>query len=184
MKKLSVFNFITLNGYYKSLQGDIGWHQHGEEENAFSEENMKRENILVFGRLTYEMMAGFWPTPFAMERDPLTAAGMNNAEKIVFSKTMKKPEWNNTRLINEHAVEEMAKLKLSSSKDLTILGSGSLWPEFAKAGLIDEFSFMIDPVAISHGVPIFNGIDTMMKLKLTGTRTFKSGTVLMTYSRE
>lgn len=90
MRKLSVFNFITLNGFYKGPGGDISWHKHGEEGSKFSEENLKSANILLFGRVTYEMMAGFWPSPMAYETFPAVAEGMNNTDKIVFSKTLKK----------------------------------------------------------------------------------------------
>src|SRR5690606_36751457 len=83
MAKLNVYNFITLNGYYKGRNEDISWHRHGKEEADFSREGLGTENILVFGRVTYQMMAGFWPTPAAMEQLPDIAKSMNDAEKIV-----------------------------------------------------------------------------------------------------
>ncbi len=181
MRKLSVFNFITLNGFYKGPNEDISWHRHGAEENAYSEEALKSGNILLFGRVTYEMMAGFWPTPMAIQNNPVVAEGMNNADKIVFSRTLEKVEWNNTRLIKDNIVEEIKKLKQLPGKDITILGSGSILTQFAEQGLIDEYQFMIDPVAISNGTPIFKNISHKLDLVLTATRTFKSGTVLLCY---
>lgn len=181
MPQLTCFNFISLDGYYKGVDNDIHWHRHGEEEGKFSAENMKSGNTLLFGRVTYEMMAGYWPSPMAMENSPVVAAGMNKANKIVFSRTLTKPNWENTRLIKENIVEEICKLKKIPGKDMTILGSGSIITQFAEAGLIDDFQFMIDPVVLGKGTPIFKNIHSKMDLELLSSRVFKSGTVLLTY---
>ncbi len=88
MRKLVLFNFITLNGYFKGPNGDAGWHKHDAEENQFAADMLKRGNTLLFGRVTCEMMAGYWPTPTAIKSDPVVAKRMNNADKIVFSRTL------------------------------------------------------------------------------------------------
>ena len=181
MPQLTCFNFISLDGYYKGVDNDIHWHRHGEAEAKFSAENMKRGNTLLFGRITYEMMAGYWPSPMARENNPVVASGMNNANKIVFSRTLTKADWENTRLIKENIVEEIRKLKKIPGKDMTILGSGSIITQLAEAGLIDEYQFMIDPVVIGKGTPIFKNIHSKMDLELLSSRVFKSGTVLLTY---
>jgi len=179
--KLSVFNFMTLNGYYKGPNGEINWHQHGGEEAEYSAESLKAESMLLFGRVTYEMMASFWPTPDAMKSLPEVAEGMNKAEKIVFSRTMKKADWNNTRVISGNIVEEVKKLKESSPKDMTILGSGSILTQFAEAGLIDDYQFMINPVALGAGEPIFKGLKNILNLELISVKTFKNGILLLNY---
>ncbi|UKJ08373.1 dihydrofolate reductase family protein [Solitalea lacus] len=181
MRKLSVFNFISLNGFYKDQHGDISWHKHGPEENEFAANSLQADNCLLFGRITYELMASYWPTPMAMENDPKVATGMNNAEKIVFSRSLKSVTWNKTRLISENIVDEIRKLKESDGKDFTILGSGSIVTQFAEHGLIDEYQFMIDPVALGAGTPIFNEINKQLNLKLTSIHSFKSGVVLLRY---
>ncbi|MBI1805500.1 MAG: dihydrofolate reductase [Ignavibacteria bacterium] len=184
MRTLTVFNFITLDGYFKGPNGDISWHRHGAEENEYAAEGLKSESTLLFGRVTYEMMANYWPTPNAIKNDPIVAEGMNNADKIVFSRTLKKVEWNNTRLLKDNIVEEIKKMKSASGgpgKDMTLLGSGSIVTQFAEQGLIDEYQFMVDPVAIGNGTPIFKDIKHKLDLKLTMTRTFKSGVVLLCY---
>jgi dihydrofolate reductase len=180
MGKLSVFNFITLNGFYKGPAGDISWHKHDEEGGKMSEDNLQSNNILLFGRVTYEMMAGFWPSPMAHETFPAVAEGMNNAEKIVFSKTMEKAGWKNTKLIKSNIVNEIKKMK-TAGKDMTILGSGSIVSLFAEHGLIDNYQFMLDPTAIGNGTPIFKGISEQLNLKLTDTKIFKSGSILLSY---
>lgn len=181
MAQLTLFNFITLNGFYKGANGDISWHRHGGEEAEYSAEALQASNTLLFGRMTYEMMASYWPTPMAIENSPVVAAGMNQAAKIVFSRTLQKADWNNTRLIKDNIIDVIKKLKQTEQKDMTLLGSGSIVTQFAEHGLIDRYELMIDPVAIGNGTPIFNGIQHNLNLKLTGNRIFKSGVVLLTY---
>ena len=181
MRKLIVFNFVTLNGYFKGPNEDISWHRHGAEENEFAAGNLKSGATLLFGRVTYKMMASYWPTPMAMENDPTVAEGMNNADKIVFSRTLKNAGWNNTRILKENIFAEIKKLKAMPAKDMVILGSGSIATQFAEQGLIDEYQIMIDPVVIEEGTPIFKNIKHKPDLKLTDTKTFKSGVVLLSY---
>jgi dihydrofolate reductase len=182
MRKLGIFNFITLNGYFKAPNGDTSWHKHGgEEETIYAADMLQLNHTLLFGRLTYEMMAGYWPTPFAMENDPLMAEGMNRSDKIVFSTTLKTATWNNTRLIRENMIEEIKKLKQLSGKDMTLLGSGSILTQLAANDLIDEYKFMVDPLALGDGTPLFKGLSHILELTLTGSRIFKSGVVLLCY---
>jgi dihydrofolate reductase len=181
MKEISAFVFITLDGYYKGPDEDISWHKHGMEESEFSAENLKTGNILLFGRKTYEMMASFWPTQAAMDMYPVVAKGMNAAEKIVISRTLQTPSWGPVKIIGENVIDEMRSIKKSSARNMTLLGSGDILRQFATAGLIDKYQIMVDPVAIGKGESIFKGIDPALSLKLTGTRTFRDGCVLMEY---
>jgi dihydrofolate reductase len=180
MGTLSVFNFITLNGFYKGPQDDISWHKHGEEEAAYAAEGAQSNSTLLFGRVTYGHMVSFWPTPAAMETMPEVAKGMNASEKIVFSRTLTKTDWNNTRIVKDNMVEEVKKWK-AAGKIMTVLGSGSIVTQLAEAGLIDDYLLMVDPVAIGDGTPIFKGIKHELDLQLVNTRTFKSGVVLLSY---
>jgi dihydrofolate reductase len=181
VRKVNAFNFVTLNGYFEGPKGDISWHKHGAEESEYAMEGLKSGGTLLFGRVTYEMMASYWPTPDAIKNAPIVADGMNNAEKIVFSRTLKKVEWNNARLVKDNIVEEIKKMKRMSGKDMTLLGSGSILTQFAEHGLIDEYQIMVDPVVLGEGTAIFKGIKHKLDLKLTMTRTFKSGVVLLCY---
>jgi len=182
MGKLIVFNFITLNGFYKGIDNDIAWHRHGQEENEFAAGNMEGiAPTLIFGRKTYEMMAGYWPTPMAYNNNPDVARGMNRVNKIVFSRTLKKAEWNNTRLIKNDLVSEVKKLKKEAGKNFTVLGSGNLSDQLAEHGLVDEYQIMVDPVIIGNGESLFKSVTHTQNLKLINTRTFKSGVVLLCY---
>ena len=181
MRKLSVFNFITLNGYFKGANEDISWHRHGGEESAFAAEGAQSQSVLLFGRKTYEMMASYWPTPAAMKDAPEVADGMNKSEKIVFSKTLTSATWKNTKLIKDNIIEEVRKLKQTAGNNLTVLGSGSIITQFAAAGLIDDFQFMVDPVALGQGSSLLQGLSEKLNFKLIQTKSFKSGVVLLCY---
>ena len=92
MRKLVVFNQVTLDGYFADMNGDLSWaHKNDAEWNAFVADNAKGGGLLLFGRITYELMASYWPTPYAIENDPIVAKQMNNLPKVVFSRTMDKP---------------------------------------------------------------------------------------------
>jgi dihydrofolate reductase len=184
MKKISAFSFITLNGYLHGPDGDISWHKHGSEENQFAAASLSAGNTLLFGRKTYEMMASYWPTPMAMQDDPTVALGMNNAEKIVISGTLKTAGWKNTKILSGNVVSEIRKLKELPGNNITLLGSGSILTLLSENELIDEFLVMIDPVAISTGTPIFNNIKHPLNLKLSDVKAFKSGAVLLTYKHQ
>ena len=180
MSTLSVFNFITLNGFYKGTNGDISWHQHGSAENSYAMRMLQKGNVLLFGRVTYEMMRSYWPTPFAKQNDPVLAGMMNNAEKLVFSKTLQAADWNNTTIVN-NMLEEVIILKRSSNKDMTILGSGTIVTQLAAANLIDEYQIMIDPILLGSGTPILNNSTSNLHLQLVSATPFESGVVLLCY---
>ena len=181
MRKLSAFIFLSLNGYYKDGQNDISWHRHGTEENEFASDSMQQGNILLFGRITYELMAGYWPAPMAIEQNADVAAGMNQASKIVFSRTLAKAEWHNTTIMKNNVIEEIRKMKETPGSDMTILGSGTVVSQFAAHHLIDEFALMIDPVILDKGTSLFSGIPVSQNLQLVNSRTFKSGAMLLQY---
>jgi len=185
MSTLGVFNFMTANGYFKGPGNDISWHVHGAEENAFALEMLKQgSSILLFGRITYEMMAGYWPTADAIRNDPEVAAGMNQSEKVVFSRTLKQVEWSNTKLFNGNLEEEIRKLKKNSGKNITVLGSGSIVTQLAEKNLIDEYQLMIDPVLLGNGTSFAKGITHTLELEFTHSKTFKSGIILLYYRKK
>lgn len=181
MRKLTVFNFITLNGFYKGMYEDISWHRHDQEEDEFAINALHHDHILLFGRTTYDMMAGYWSSPKARRENPEMADSMNKAEKVVFSRTLDKAVWYNTTLIKDDIVNVIKKMKRLPGKDLTILGSGNIVSQFAEAEIIDQYQIMINPIAIGSGVPIFQNIINHLHLHLVDTKVFKNGSVLLTY---
>ena len=182
MPRLVVFNQVSLDGYFTDRKGDMSWaHKDDAEWNAFAAENAKGGGVLVFGRITYEMMASFWPTPVAIETFPTVAEGMNSLPKIVFSRTLDKASWNNTRLVKSGMAAEIRKMKKAPGKDMTILGSGSVVSQLAQEGLIDEYQVVVNPVALGKGRTMFDGVKENLSMKRTKTRTFGNGNVLLCY---
>ena len=183
MPKLSVFESVTLDGYFTDAGGDLGWaHKDDAEWNAFVSKNASGNGVLVFGRITYEMMIQFWPTPAAMETMPAVAKGMNNSQKIVFSRTLKKAAWKNTTLVKADPVAAIRKMKKEKGPDLVILGSGTIVALLAQAGLIDEYQIALCPVVLGKGRTLFEGVKRKLDLKLAETRAFANGTVFLRYA--
>lgn len=183
MAKLSAFNNISLDGYFSGKNGEFAWAKsHMDPEfNAFVAGNAQSGGTLVFGRITYELMASYWPTPQAMKSDPIVAERMNNLPKIVFSRTLATASWNNTRLVKTDPVAEIRKLKVSAADGLVILGSGSIVSQLAQAGLIDEFQVVVNPVILGEGRTMFDGLKHPLGLKMTRNRVFSSGNAFLCY---
>src|SRR6476620_4527015 len=100
MRKLMVFNSMSLDGFIADGKGDMSWaHKQDEEWNSFVSGNASGEGVLVFGRKTYDLMASYWPTPMASKNSPVVAKRMNELQKIVFSRTIKNATWSNTTLL-------------------------------------------------------------------------------------
>lgn len=181
MRKVLCFNMVTLDGYFEGPDRTIDWHVVDEEFNEFAIAQVDSVDVLLFGRVTYELMAAYWPTPAAAANDPITADKMNRTAKVVFSRTLSKVTWQNTRLVKENILEEITKLKKQPGKDLILFGSSDLSVTLIQHGLIDEFRIMVNPVILGSGKSIFKGSLEKQTLKLLKTRVFRSGNVLLTY---
>jgi dihydrofolate reductase len=181
MAILTSFTFISLNGFYKGADDDISWHQHGGEEAEYSVESLKSNHILLFGRATYDLMSRFWPTEMAYQLYPDVAKGMNDAEKWVVSNRLKSADWKNTTIIHEDLIGKIEGHKKSSDQNITLLGSGSVLQQLADANLVDEYQIMIDPILLGKGAPILGNLNNNLRLELTKSRVFGSGTILLHY---
>lgn len=186
MRKVFLFNMTTLDGFFEGPDRDINWHNADEEFNEFAIEQLNEIGTLLFGRVTYQVMASYWPTESAINDDPEVAGRMNSLPKIVFSRTLDKAEWNNTKLVKgaERVVAEVSKLKEQPGKDIAIFGSSDLAVTLAESGLIDEYRIIVNPVFLGGGTPLLKGIKEKLNLKLLNARVFKSGNVLLYYAPE
>ena len=184
MRKVFLFNMTTLDGYFEGSNQDISWHNVDEEFNEFAIEQLNEVGTLLFGRVTYQGMASYWPTEFAISNDPEVAGLMNSLPKVVFSRTLDKAEWNNTKLVKENIVDAVSELKGQSGNDIAIFGSSDLAVTLAESGLIDEYRIIVNPVFLGGGTPLLKGIKEKLKLKLLNARIFKSGNVLLYYAPE
>jgi dihydrofolate reductase len=182
MRKLIVFNMVSLDGYFVDAKGDMSWaHKNDEEWNTFVGGNASGNGMLLFGRVTYEMMASYWPSPMALQNSPVVAKGMNEMPKIVFSRTLDSAAWNNTKLLKGDLAAEVRKLKNEAGPDMVILGSGNIISQLAQHNLIDEYQLAVSPIVLGKGRTLFEGLTDKLKLNLTKSRTFGNGTVFVCY---
>ena len=181
MRRLIVFNQVSLDGYIADAKGDMSWaHKDDPEWTTFASENAGSDGMLLFGRTTYDLMVQYWPTPPAAQQNPVVAERMNDGSKVVFSRTMSTASWNNTKLVKADLAGEVRKLK-QGSQPMTILGSGSIVSQLTDAGLIDDYVVVVVPVVLGDGKRIFGGVERQRPLTLTKTRSFKNGKVVLSY---
>ncbi len=158
-----------------------------DELHDFAAQMLDSVDIELFGRVTYQLMESYWPhaheDPQATQSMIRFARKFNAMPKIVFSQTLQKADWQNTRLVRENAVEEVARLKRQPGKDLSI-GGISISQDLMRHGLIDEYWLLVQPVVWGKGTRLFDGVDTRVNLKLLETKTFKSGVVVLHYISE
>ncbi|MEP6922508.1 MAG: dihydrofolate reductase family protein [bacterium] len=182
MRKLRVFNSVTADGYFTDKKGDMSWaHNSDPEWNEFVAENSKSGGELLFGRVTFQMMESFWPTPVAAKQFPEVAEQMNKLPKVVFSKTLNTVSWQNTRLLKGELVDEVRKLKQEPGDDIVILGSGSIVAQLAGEKVIDGYQLVVNPIVLGDGRTMFEGVKEKLNLNLTNSRTFSNGNVLLSY---
>ena len=181
MRKVRVFESISVDGYFTDANGDMSWAHSGRDDAEFAawvNENAGSGGELLFGRKTYEMMEAHWPTPLAAQQMPEVARGMNAAKKYVFSRTIQ-PAWNNTQLLGGGPVNAVRNLKSTSGPSIAVLGSGSIAAQISEANLIDEYQFVIVPVALGGGRTVFT---KGFKLSLIDQRAFRCGKIVLTYA--
>lgn len=184
MRKIVAFNAVTLDGYFTGPDGDFRWAHEGDdaEFSSFVAENARGGGELMFGRITYELMAAYWPTAMAKKNDPIVAERMNKMPKIVLSRTLRQASWSNTRLIKADLVDQVRQIKNSSGEDIAILGSGSIVAQLAPHGLIDEYQIVVNPVILGGGRTMFEGVKARLDLKLLSSRVFRNGKVFLCYA--
>ena len=182
MRKLTVFNNVSLDGYFTDAHGDMSWaHRQDAEWDAFSSENASGGGVLLFGRITYELMASHWPTPEALETMPVVAERMNALPKVVFSRTMDRASWENTDVVNGDIEAAVRSMKERPGPDMVIMGSGTIVSQLTDARLIDEYQIVVTPLVLGDGRTMFDGVKETVELRPTNTRSFKNGNVVLWY---
>ncbi|MFZ1916204.1 MAG: dihydrofolate reductase family protein [Terriglobales bacterium] len=187
MRRLVVFNNVTLDGYFVDSHGDMSWAHKGREDaewTEFTDQNATSGGGFLFGRVTYELMKSFWTTQQAAQMFPVVAERMNNLPKVVFSRTLDSVSWENTTLAKGELAAEVRRIKQEPGADLVILGSGSIVAQLAQEGLIDEFQIALIPVALGKGRTMFEGMREKLALRLVKSRVFGNGAVFLSYEPE
>ncbi|GAA1295987.1 hypothetical protein Psi02_12020 [Planotetraspora silvatica] len=181
MRNIFLFMMTSLDGYYAGPNGEIDWHNVDEEFNQFAADQLAEVDTLLFGRVTYQGMASWWPTPMAKESDPVIAEKMNGIAKLVVSTTLDSADWANTRLLRDGMADEIARLKRRPGKDIAIFGSSELTVSLLRLGLVDELRIMVAPVVLGDGRSLFGTAENRIGMELLRTRSFRSGNVLLHY---
>lgn len=179
MRKVIVSNVASLDGFFESRNKELDWVVTDAEFFEYAKVLLRTVDTLLFGRATYLHMANYWPTAPVDE----IAEKMNNLPKIVFSKTLQKAEWNNSRLVASNIEEEVSRLKGQPGKDMVIFGSAMLASSLLQWGLVDEYRVILQPVLLSSGSPLFKDITERIRMKLISARSFGSGVVLASYQK-
>jgi dihydrofolate reductase len=181
MRKVIVSEMVSLDGYFARPDGGLDWHVVDDEFNAFARKQLDEMDTLLFGRVTYEGMASYWPTEAAVTDDTEIAAAMNRLPKVIFSHTLKTVDWSNSRLARDDLAEEITRLKVQPGKDMVIFGSGEIVSALARLDLIDEYRLFVCPVVLGSGKSLFAGLSDTLNLKLLKAQPFASGVVLLYY---
>lgn len=179
MRKLIMWNIITLDGYFQGLKNwDLPFHETvwGPELERLSIEQLESADYLVFGRVTYEGMADYWKN-----EEGEIARLMNKIPKIVCSRTLKSADWNNSILIQENAVAELTRLKSEGDKDMYVFGSAILCETLIREDLFDEYRIGVAPVLLGHGRRLFPDLLTTKKISLISSQELANGGVVLKY---
>lgn len=179
MRKIIVSNLMSLDGFFEGVNREIDWFTVDESFFEYARELLNETDTILFGRVTYQMMAAFWPN--AVDQDAAITHKMNHLHKIVFSKTLKKADWNNAALAKNNLSKEIKKLKEQQGKGIVIFGSGTIVNQLTQLGLIDEYRIIVNPLLLGKGNPMFKGIDDTIHLKLLDTKVLKNGVVILYY---
>lgn len=189
--------FVTLDGYMVGPDEDMSWVVDGfdrEMQADIAEEMSRQSDVFVFGRVTYEIFAAYWPSavpyeegdelnPAEGKEDPRIIRALNDSPKLVFSKTLKRSEWSNMRVVDDGLEDEIRRLKTQPGRAVSIQGSASIVQALARADLIDEYRLYVHPVLLGDGKPLFaSGVDRQ-DFELAHIKPYANGVVAMSYTR-
>jgi dihydrofolate reductase len=185
MRKVILLMHVSLEGFVAGPHGEMDWIKFDDEMIDDTDALTASSDTALFGRVTYQMMAGYWPTaheqPGATKHDIDHARWVNYVPKLVFSKTLKNVEWENSSIISDNIAEEVTKLKQQPGKNLLMIGSTRTAQTFMHLGLIDDFRINVNPVVLGNGIPLFKDIKDKISLNLREAKMYQSGVVGLHY---
>ena len=190
MRKIISLIHLSLDGFAAGPNDELDWISYDSELEAYAHSMHEITDAVIWGRRTYEGMAGYWLTvpgnPDSTPAERNHVQWLNDATKIVVSRTLERVDWNNnpnTVLIKDNIAEEINKIKQQPGKDIWFLGSPALAQTFMEFDLIDEYRVNINPSMLGSGQRFFGGFDEKRPMKLLDSKTFKSGVVALRYER-
>jgi dihydrofolate reductase len=196
MRRIVAFDRVSADGYFASPDGKLDWVVPEEDLDKTAAEGLGGADTMLFGRRTYELFEAFWP--HALDDSPTAqdphhagrrsqeiralAVWINEATKLVFSRTRKDVTWRNSRLFHELDPREIAAMKKQPGKDIMLFGSGSIVSQLTQHGLIDEYQFVVSPILLGSGRSLLSGVPKISRLDLLEARKFQSGNVRLRYA--
>jgi dihydrofolate reductase len=185
---------VTADGSFATSDGKLDWVVPDEEITKGGAQNLKATDTILLGRKTYDMFEGFWPNAVADSGAASPHGGgqlsadqramgiwINDATKLVFSRTRKDVQWKNSRLVRELDPRQIEAMKREPGKDIMIFGSGSIVSQLTEHGLIDEYQFVVSPTLLGGGRSLICGVSKRVKLKLLEAKEYPSGSVVLRY---
>jgi dihydrofolate reductase len=183
MRKIVAYEMVTLDGFIGDETDGVGWAVQDPEVMKYSQRGSTgKVEMFMFGRVSYDSLAAFWPTPAGEKANRFYADSLNNTPKIVFSRSLKEPEWRNTTALNKLDEATIDRLKQQGDGTILIFGSGTIVSQLMEMDAIDEYQLLVNPIVLGKGKRLFANVDGMKKLELAETKTFPSGIVLMKYT--
>ncbi|MDQ3063810.1 MAG: dihydrofolate reductase family protein [Acidobacteriota bacterium] len=185
MRKVILSTNVTLDGFIEGPNGELDWMMMDEEIWKEVKALLSTVDTTLFGRVTYQGFESYWSSVPANPESPKGevefAHWIEKTSKIVFSKTLEKAEWNNSRLVKENIAEEISKLKGQPGKDILMFGGAGIVQTFMRLGLIDDYRINIYPIVLGSGISLFKNFEDRMNFKLLEIKTFNSGVVGLHY---
>ena len=191
MRKVILAMQMTLDGFSTGPNGEMDWLPPFNDEKSWKDlheemwNQLRSVDTFLLGRVTYQIWEKHWPaaatSPSSTRNDIEFSRFAEKTQKIVFSKTLERAEWKNTRLVKENIAEEIARMKQQPGKNMVVAGGAGIAQTFMRLDLIDEYYVTVHPVVLGMGKPLFGNLGDRIKLKLVGTKTFNTGAVELHY---
>ncbi len=188
MRKVVMFNRVSIDGYFAGPNGEIDWfvvdHELDKALHEMGQPGTVAPDTVLLGRVTYQLFESHWPKiakdPNAPKEARIIADELIQMTKVVFSNTLNEVSWENTKLVKGDVAKEVSRLKQEKGSDILIFGSGTIVQQLTAGGLIDEYLFAVTPIILGAGKSLFSGVQKL-DLELLEARNFKSGNVLLHY---
>jgi dihydrofolate reductase len=185
MKKIIAVEWLSLDGYFSDAENGTDWLVSGEEAQTYLLKMFEAFDTILLGQVTFQMFESYWPKPNPADKNPQELTHfMNDTHKVVFSKSLKKTNWNNSEILKDIVSKDIGKMKKEADKDIVIFGSGSIVSALTKLKLIDEYVFWVVPVFLGNGKTIFKSDEAKAKLTFLDTKTFDCGNIMLHYQTD
>ena len=176
---------ISLDGFVAGPNGEMDWIKVDEELFAHVGKRISGGDTALYGRVTFEMMEGYWPTaadsPTATKHDIEHSKWYSQVHKVVLSRTMQEEGLNNTTIINDHLSEKISDIKQGEGEDILLFGSPTATHSLIQQNLIDGYWLFVNPIILGQGIPLFTNIKEHIKLKLLNTHQLTCGVTELNY---